>query len=498
MIGRKFTNPHLSKDIKDLLYDVVEKNGRPSIKVQINGKDKYFSPEEITSKILEKLKTMAETHINRPVKQAVISVPSYFDDDQRQATKDAAQIAGLNVLRLINEPRAAGIGYRLDALGNTNATCRDEGEYMYLFLNVGAKELDVALESIDCGIFETFSRLEDKTVGGISFEKVLLSHAVDHFSRQYDFDITQDIGIMESLKLKVQEAEGKLSTEKSASIIIPAFDGSNSLSMFVTQTELQKLSQPLIDRSLEMIKQVLKDAKIQKKEVNGIILTGDPVHVAKFQASVEHYLERKAYTSEDVLPELAIVRGASLQGYILSAYNEDMCTLSFPEVTRLSLGIETSPGIFTKVIPRLTIIPKRAMRVFVNVADNQEKVVIKVLEGERAIASKNGHIGTLELAGFPPTSKGGLDIEVVFEIDVDEVLTVSAREKKSGKEVKLVTSTGRDRYDLGQIEAILVEAENYHEADKLVLEQLSLEFQDETEKTDFGVIAKQIPQKVAE
>jgi len=442
LIGREFPDPELQNDIKDLTYDVVEDNGRPSIKIRINGTDRYFTPEEISSKILENLKNMTETQLNRRVTCVVITVPSYFNDAQRYATKDAAMMAGLTVLRVVNEAAAAGIAYGID-LPRHNKTPDECDECIFIIYNLGAKESDLALESIAQGIFEILALAGDRNLGGDDFENSLLSYATTRFNKKNSIDITKNPEVMNIFKSEVDRAVQVLSTELSAQIEIPSSRGYNRFSMTITQTQLQKLNKKLSDRSLNLLKQLLKNAKMERREVNGIIFTGDPTHIAKIQPFLEAYLDgKKALCSDDVSSDQAIVRGAAIQGDILLSHPFNDLT----EVTRLSLGIETNGGIFTKLIPGGTLIPTCKTYVISTTTDNQERVLIKVLEGERAIATRNRLLGTVELTGLLRKPKGEPEIEVVFEMDMNEILTVLVRERESGNEEKLIITGNKDRY----------------------------------------------------
>jgi heat shock protein 5 len=419
LLGRKFSDPELQDVVRALPYDVVEKDGRPSIKVRTKGTDKYFSPEEISAKVLEKLKDMAEEHLNRTVNYTIITVPAYFNDAQRQATKDAALIAGLNVLRIVNEPTAAAIAYGVDT--------KYHEEVNFLVYNLGAKESHLTLESVDKGVYEILAQVVDINLGGENFENA--------------------------------------------------------------QTHTQQLNTQLSDRVVDLIKQLLKDARIEAKDVSGIIFTGNTSHIAKVQPLVEAYLDGKTSLSrEDVSPDQAVVRGAAIQGHVLSSYDEG-CTL-IAEVSPLSLGIETNGGVFAKLIPRNTLIPTRKARSFLTATDNQETVMIKVLEGERAIANKNRLLGTLELTELPIKHKGGVEIEVTFEINADQILTVSAMEKETGNKAELVTSNNWYRYTMEELDGIIMNAQSGYEEDESFLKEYSILVQEGQGEDIFGVIAK--------
>lgn len=383
--------------------------------MRIKGADTYIHPEEIFANIFDKLKDMAKEHLNRTVEHAIVAVPSHFNDAQRQATKDAATMAGLNVLRIVNEPTAAGIAYGLEILSNE--------ELNYVIYNLGAKESHLALESVELGVYEILAQEVDASLGGEGFEN------------------------------------------------------------------MQTLSHEYKDRILGLIKKLLEDAKMEKEDVDGILLIGDPSHIAKLQLLVEDFFDgMKTLSSGDVSPDQAVVHGAAIQGHVLSHY-DDICPPML-DVTPLSLGIETSGGIFTKIVSRNTVIPTRKTRNFSTAMDNQEKIVIKILEGERAISNKNRLLGTLELTGLSPRPRGIPDIEVMFEIDPDEIITVIVRDKESAKEEKLVISGHRGRYSQEEIDEIVIESDNHWEEDQLVWKGLPDEVQDGSEEGMFGIITR--------
>jgi heat shock protein 5 len=481
LIGRRnFSDPLLLHDIKDLSYDVVEKDGRPSIKVQVNGVDKYFAPEEVSAMVIDKLKNMAQEYLTRKVTHAVVTVPTHFNDTQRQATRDAGAIAGLTILRMVNEPTSAGISHGLELR---------QGENFNIFYNLGAKESNVALEDVDQGVYEVLAHTNDQSLGGEDFQNVLLSHAISQYEIQKLVNITKDSKALKKLKSEIEKAEQVLMTEPSATIQMPAQD----FSMFITQTQVQELNKKISERALDLVNKVLQEGKVEKREVNNIIFTGNPAHVAKIQTSIEAYLDgKKALSNDDVRSDETIVHGAAIQGSVLSGYDEFLSTPSFPDLILLSLGIETSGGIFTKILPRYSIIPTLKIHEFTTITDGQEKVMIKVLEGERAMAGENGVLGTVELTGLPLRPRGVPTIEVMFQLDPYQALTVVVTEKESGKEAKLlITGTG-DRYTWEEVDKIMMDMENHWEADQLLLKRPVIDVFDGTEESKYGLIAKEI------
>ena len=481
LIGRRnFSDPLFLRDIKDLSYDVVEKDGQPSIKVQVKGVDKYFAPEEVSAMVIDKLKNMAQEYLDRKVTHAVVTVPTYFNDTQRQATRDAGDIAGLTILRMVNEPTSAGMAHRLEV---------QQEENFNIFYNLGAKESSVALEDLDQGVYEVLAHTNDQSLGGEDFENLLLNHAISQFEIQNLVDITKDSKALKKLKSEIEKAEETLLTGPSATIQMPSQD----FSMFITQTQVQELNKKISERALDLVKKVLQEGKVGKKEVNNIIFTGNPAHVAKIQHSIEAYLDgKKALSTEDVRSDEAIVHGAAIQGSVLSGFDEHLCTLSFPDLILLSLGIQTSGGIFTRILPRYSIIPTRKIREFTTVTDGQEKVMIKVLEGERAAAGENGVLGTIELTGLPLRPRGVLTFEVMFQLDTYQVLTVVVTEKESGKEAKLLITGVGNWYNWEEVDKIMMDVESHWEADQLLLKRPVIDVLEETEDSKYGLIAKEI------
>lgn len=411
LIGRDFSDPSLQDDILRLPYEVVDKEGKPVIKVDVKDADIYLTPEEISAKVIEKLKYMAQEHLNRTVASAVLTVPSYFNEKQLQATKDAAVIAGLNALRLVKEPTAAGIAHGLE---------RQNDQTFNIILNLGAKELDVALADVELGVYEILANATDTTLGG------------------------EDI----------------------------------------TSNEFLELEEDFGNQALGLVKRVLKEGKVGKIAINDIIFTGNPTHISKIQPFIEaHFDGKKALYTNGVHPEEAIVRGAALQGAVLSGNYEDICSMPLLDVVRLSLGIETSGGIFTKIIPRHTIIPTRKIHEFTTVTKGQNTVVVDIFDGERAVASANKALGRLQLSGLSrePT------IQVTFEIDANEILTVAVKDKGTGNEVSFGWPVGRERYTWEESDQIVMDAEKYWDADQLLLKEGPANIEEWNKQHSFGL-----------
>jgi len=485
LIGRKFSDPGFQDDIQKLPYVVVEKDGEPHIRVQINGTDTYFTPDSISAMVLDRLKNMAEAFLNHTVNFAVITVPPHFSERQREATDIAAGMAGLKALRIISETTAAGMAYGIDV------PRREEcNQCHFVIYSLGAKESNLALESVNHGVFDTLAVASDNNISGDGFDNALFNYAIAHFNSENNIDITQDFEAMERLKIEVKKAEEVLLTESQAKIEIPDHALFMRFPLIITWTQLQEIRRKLIIQALDMVKNLLYDANVEKTQVHGILFTGMPSHIAKVQQPLESYLDIQHHLAPSLTrSEHAVVHGAALQGHIQSfSYQEDGCRMFY--TTRLSLGIETSGSTFTNLIPRNSIFPIRRMQLFTTTRDNQEKVEIRVLEGERAVAGRNKLLGTIELPELPLKPGGELEIEVLFQIDSDEIMTVMAREEESGKEASLIIPVSMNRYTQEEVNVIVGEAEYHYEEDKLLLQEYHINVQDSREANRFGVIAK--------
>jgi heat shock protein 5 len=461
-LGRKLSEPTLEEEIKDLPYNVVEKDGRPLVEVVSDGKVKLFAPEEISSMILHKLKNMAEVHLNQRVKNVVITVPSYFNDNQKQATRNAAFIADLEPLRIITEPTSAGIAYGLDKLQRRGCI-----ECDYVIYNFGTKESDVSMLTVDSGVFEILAEAHDGSLGGDNIDDTLFDYAISHFQTQTSIDIAKDTRAMRSLRAEVIKAEETFLTKSSATIEIQSQHEFRHLTLTVSKKQFQELNKDLFERALTLVKLALFDAKMKTTEVDDIILTGNSKHISRLQPILEAFVGKRILTCEEFSPDEAFVRGAAWQGYALSSAEDNICTVPIPTTRRLSLGIETIGGVFTTIMPRNIAIPtQKRLRIF-NAEDNQEKAVIKILEGERAMAINNRLLGTIELTGLPVKPRGMVGIDVMIEVDPDEVITVKVTEIENEREAKLVVTGTHRPYEWEEMERLIVESESDDNKDEM-------------------------------
>ncbi|KAH9206749.1 DnaK-type molecular chaperone bipA [Leptodontidium sp. 2 PMI_412] len=478
LLGRKYSkDPSLQRDIDSLPYDVIIKDDKAVIKLHINGKDKLITPEEVQAEVMKKLKTAANEYYGKEATSAVMTVPVYFDDDQRQATKDAATTAGLDVFRLVNEPTAASIGHYLNRLECTSPDCED----LVVVYNLGEKSVDVTVSSIDMGIFEILGAAGNRLIGGYDLDNALLEYAIQEFqTKMGDLDLKTAANIVERLKAQVESVEQKLSAEPQATIQVDEF------SLAITQKDLESFHKDIFERSIKHIETALGMAKLQTTNISHLILTGDPNQVSKIQPFLEAFFDGKKVRSE-VVSDQAVLRGAVYQAEILSGESRSDWTGAF-DITGLSLGIETAGGLYTTVIPRNSVLPTRKAVNVTTIHDNQSKVVVNIIEGERPFVINDKVFGTLELADLSRRPAGELIIEVSFELDSNSVLRVTATELESGKrEVFQANSDLYSRYDGVDLDAVMIDTEEHVEEDfrkrAVVDDELILE-----NESEFGIV----------
>ncbi|XP_031434094.1 endoplasmic reticulum chaperone BiP-like [Clupea harengus] len=460
LIGRDWGDSAVQQDIKYLPFKVIEKKSKPHIQLNVSSQMKTFTPEEISAMVLSKMKETAEAYLGKKVTHAVVTVPAYFNDAQRQATKDAGTIAGLTVMRIMNEPTAAAIAYGLDKKG---------GEKNILVFDLGGGTFDVSLMTIDNGVFEVLATNGDTHLGGEDFDQRVMEHFIKLYKKKTGKDVRKDNRAVQKLRREVEKAKRALSAQHQARIEIESFFDGEDFSEILTRAKFEELNMDLFRSTLKPVQKVLEDSDLKKSDIDEIVLVGGSTRIPKVQQLVKEFFNGKE-PSRGINPDEAVAFGAAVQGGVLSG--EDAGDVLLLDVCPLTLGIETMGGVMTKLIPRNSVVPTKKSQIFSTASDNQQTVTINVFEGERPLTKDNHLLGNFDLTGIPPAPRGVPQIEVTFELDVNGILSVTAEDKGTGNKNKITITNDQNRLTPEDIKRMVKDAEIFGDEDKKLKERI--------------------------